>query len=109
MTASSGNLAASRTNGRASRRMAALKMMQSRRFWCCERTQREMAMAALGSLPSNASPASSPAKASQDRLFVMAVKLLILQHLIRRAAILVSATVIRAKSGETLKVSPQLN
>ncbi|WP_425661426.1 hypothetical protein [Roseobacter sp. EG26] len=33
-----------------SRRAAALRMVRSQRFSCCERTQREIAMAVMGSL-----------------------------------------------------------
>ncbi len=57
-------------------------------------------MAVWGSLPTNASATSYPDKAPQERLFVMTVKLLLLQHLFQCAAILVSATVIHVKSGE---------
>lgn len=43
-------LAALSVNGWFSRRAAALRMMRTRRFSCCERAQREIAMAVMGSL-----------------------------------------------------------
>lgn len=44
-------LAALSVNGWFSRRAAALRMMRTRRFSCCERAQREIAMAVMGDLP----------------------------------------------------------
>jgi len=60
----------------------------------------DAAFGILGSVPPNASAARDPARASQERLFAETAKLLILQHLIQRAAVLVSAAAIRVKSGE---------
>ncbi len=45
-------LAALSVNGWFSRRAAALRMMRTRRFSCCERAQREIAMAVMGSVRS---------------------------------------------------------